>query len=146
MKRIAWNKGKKLDYPVWNKGKKRPEMVGNVYAKGNKPNFTSFKKGQRISPETEFKKGLMSDIQKGSNNSNWKGGYSPLRKLEELAGRKKTILCEVCGIAGKICFDHNHKTGKFRGWICSHCNFALGNVKDNPRILIALANYLKRNV
>jgi hypothetical protein len=36
---------------------KRPDMIGNKLAVGNKGNKTSIKKGQHLSPETEFKKG-----------------------------------------------------------------------------------------
>ena len=35
---------------------------GNQFAKGNPPNITSFKKGQHHSPETEFKKGCISNM------------------------------------------------------------------------------------
>ena len=39
--------------------------------------------------------------------------------------------------------DHNHKTGKFRGILCGHCNSALGHAHDDPMILRALAAYLE---
>jgi Recombination endonuclease VII len=42
----------------------------------------------------------------------------------------------------KACLDHCHKTGKFRGWLCSGCNTAAGLAGDDPRRLIALARYL----
>jgi len=152
----AWNKGlmvrlnpkgefKKGMIP-WNKGKIFEKMLGNKFAKGNPPNQTSFRKGQRVSIETEFKKGKMSDIQKGELNSNWKGGFTKLKEKEKLAGRKKPNSCEICGAIGKICFDHDHKTGKFRGWICGRCNFALENARDNSELLIAMADYLRKNV
>lgn len=139
---IPWNKDKQLHYPVWNKGKNRPEMIGNEWAKGNKPNKTSFKKGQRISIATEFKIGSRQDKE---NNANWKGGLTRKDKKEVIAGRPRPTACEVCGGGGTICFDHCHKTGKFRGWLCSRCNFALGNVRDNADLLVALAEYI-RNV
>lgn len=41
--------------------------------------------------------------------------------------------------------DHNHKTGKIRGLLCSNCNTTLGKCKDNPEILLNLINYLKDN-
>ena len=53
--------------------------------------------------------------------------------------------CEVCGNKNKICYDHSHDTGEFRGWLCSGCNLALGNVNDNPETLRRLAEYLERN-
>lgn len=49
----------------WNKGKKRY---------WNSP--TEFKKGMHYSRATEFKKGEMSEKQKGDKNSCWRGGIS----------------------------------------------------------------------
>lgn len=57
--------------------------------------------------------------------------------------------CEVCGakfFPGRHTgeqWDHNHATGKGRGWLCQGCNKALGSAGDNPLILSALAEYLK---
>ena len=66
-----------------------------------------------------------------------------LTKIQR-ANRPKPEQCEVCSNLGKIVFDHDHKTGKFRGWICQNCNLALGFSKDNPETLILLANYLRK--
>lgn len=65
-------------------------------------------------------------------------------KLMKLASRPKPKECEVCKKTGSVCFDHDHKTGKFRGWICRECNLALGLVKDNEKILISLSEYLSK--
>jgi Recombination endonuclease VII len=65
-----------------------------------------------------------------------------LTKREKQAGRKKPKRCDVCKKPGKICFDHCHKSGKFRGWLCSHCNWALGHAKDNAKLLKKLADYI----
>lgn len=51
--------------------------------------------------------------------------------------------CFVCGGGGKVCYDHDHTTGEFRGWLCSGCNLALGNTHDNPDTLRKLADYLE---
>ncbi len=99
----------------------------------------------------------------GKNNGSWKGGvYSDKKKYdnewrkkhpeilrkwrlknkERKAGRKKSKICEICWESGVICFDHDHKTGKFRGWICQRCNRVLGFVKDNKELLNRLIDYL----
>lgn len=54
--------------------------------------------------------------------------------------------CWICStpfkniIDAKI--DHCHTTGKVRGLLCSHCNTALGLVKDNTGILKNMIHYL----
>jgi hypothetical protein len=62
---------------------------------------------------------------------------------ERLAGRPKPGLCEICGECNiRIVFDHCHRHGHFRGWICDRCNRVLGLIKDSPEILGLLARYL----
>lgn len=52
--------------------------------------------------------------------------------------------CDICGMnSRRICYDHDHNTGEFRGWLCSGCNLALGLVKDNPHTLRKLASYIE---
>lgn len=101
-------------------------------------------KGKKRTPETLKR---MSEAQKGEKGSNWKDGrtknYS-LEHRERVAGRRKPVECEICGAIGKICFDHDHNTGAFRGWICQRCNLVLGHVKDNIELLEALSNYLQK--
>ena len=47
-----------------------------------------------------------------------------------------TGTCALCGSvegAGRrLCMDHDHTTGKFRGWLCSSCNMWLGRMGDSP--------------
>jgi len=84
----------------------------------------------------------------GKRSNHWKGGVSYDMKTykincrEQTAGKKKPEQCELCGSIGVICFDHCHKTGKFRGWICRRCNLVLGMVKDNQELLVSMVDYL----
>lgn len=56
--------------------------------------------------------------------------------------------CEICGRipagvrANTLCIDHDHSTGKFRGVLCSTCNYGLGMFKDKKENLLAAFNYL----
>lgn len=56
--------------------------------------------------------------------------------------------CDACGDAldegHRTHIDHDHKTGRFRGILCGHCNQAAGYVRDNPEKAERLARYLRR--
>jgi hypothetical protein len=67
---------------------------------------------------------------------------------ERQLGRPCPPICEIpgCENTGKIHFDHCHKTGKARGWLCFNCNAALGHVRDRANVLRALADYLDAHV
>ena len=116
---------------------KRPEVREKMSKKLKGRVFTSeWKENLRIS----------------SQCTNSKMGYpKSLILLERIAGRKKPTHCEICGLFGKdvnkngICFDHDHKTGQFRGWICNNCNYALGLVRDNIDTLNEMVKYLKKH-
>lgn len=54
--------------------------------------------------------------------------------------------CEVCGQSPetkRLALDHDHTTGKFRGFLCGNCNKALGLMADDPDRLKAAAKYLE---
>jgi hypothetical protein len=57
-------------------------------------------------------------------------------------------LCAICQTklqrnGREVHMDHCHKTGKFRGILCHHCNRGIGMLGDNPDRLIRAAEYLK---
>lgn len=67
------------------------------------------------------------------------------KKREEQASRPRSILCECCsGEPGKngIVWDHDHKTGNFRGWLCNRCNRVLGMCKDSKDVFEKMIYYL----
>jgi Recombination endonuclease VII len=89
----------------------------------------------------------------------WYKKNKPVRKHKQKAWRQARIElkathprpshCEGCGVPEAIldralCFDHDHATGKFRGWLCFNCNLILGHAKDSRDKLQLLINYLDR--
>lgn len=54
--------------------------------------------------------------------------------------------CEICGAIytnKRLALDHCHKTGKFRGWLCWHCNTALGKLGDSEHGLLKALAYVR---
>jgi endogenous inhibitor of DNA gyrase (YacG/DUF329 family) len=85
----------------------------------------------------------------GDKHWNWKGRMDT-RYMRKSAPRPKPTNCEICNAPESnfkkgLQYDHDHNTGKFRGWLCSNCNTALGLVKDNKQILQELIKYLEVN-
>jgi len=67
------------------------------------------------------------------------------QKLAFEAGRPRPGVCDLCrGNGGGIVFDHCHIEGNFRGWLCDRCNKVLGLIRDNPRLLRRMAQYLEK--
>lgn len=66
-------------------------------------------------------------------------------KMDRMATRPRPEVCENCGTVGKrgVVFDHDHTTGKFRGWLCDNCNRALGLLNDDMERILGLALYLE---
>ncbi len=79
-----------------------------------------------------------------------KYGYEPCNLTAEQLRERYTDHCEICTTKEiecktRLCLDHDHKTGNFRGWICNDCNVLLGRAKDNPNILRSAADYLDKS-
>lgn len=114
--------------------------------------FKNSKERSRKISESKKKlvaEGTLNLLGKGDKSPAWKGGVSKYRfertkTLEDIAGRSKPKVCEVCGNSKKICFDHDHATGHFRGWICGHCNTILGFARDKTELLYKLIDYLNQ--
>ncbi len=68
---------------------------------------------------------------------------------------KQGSLCVICsqpelahhqnGQVRELAVDHDHKTGKVRGLLCTGCNAGLGNFQDSPTTLQKALNYLDKH-
>lgn len=49
--------------------------------------------------------------------------------------------CPICskrtiaGITSKVVLEHDHHSGKVRGWVCDSCNTGIGRFKDDKKLL-----------
>lgn len=54
--------------------------------------------------------------------------------------------CAICGGDGGtrgLFLDHDHLTGRFRGWLCHFCNAGVGHFEDSPGLLARAITYLQ---
>ena len=129
--KTAWNEAHPNYYAEWYKN--HPEFVAKVRIKG--------RVWKKAHPESVRATSAVYNAAHPGYSRTWHAA-----KMEELAGRKKPKRCDVCKkVNRRICFDHCHKSKKFRGWLCHHCNVILGYAKDSPKLLRKLADYLEAN-
>lgn len=115
--------------------------------KGRKGTFNPTEEQRLKMSKNSYKRKMYLAKLNGAEDFNWQTKtYTNRQEIQEkIAGRPKPEYCEVCGRAGRICFDHNHTTGKFRGWLCVKCNCTLGFVGDSKEIFEKLIDYLEKN-
>lgn len=71
--------------------------------------------------------------------------HSTIRRELKKNAPPRPELCECCNkIPIKWVLDHDHKTNKFRGWICDRCNTGLGKLGDDLEGLIKAVKYLNK--
>jgi hypothetical protein len=61
--------------------------------------------------------------------------------------RPEPANCECCGkslLIDGLCLDHDHVTGKFRGWLCNFCNTAIGKLGDSLAGVRRAVAYLEK--
>lgn len=58
--------------------------------------------------------------------------------------------CENCGripgVGRGLALDHDHVTGKFRGWLCYRCNLGIGLLGDSVEGVASAVEYLLKSV
>jgi len=58
-------------------------------------------------------------------------------------GERRSGPCEICDApADPLHLDHDHATGRARGWLCFRCNSMLGLARDSGEILKRAGAYL----
>lgn len=86
------------------------------------------------------------------NPEKWRESWIKSKRREQgilnPSGEIRYGSCEnsSCSFNGQLYYDHDHKTGLFRGWLCCACNLAAGNCADDPERLVGLADYLRRKL
>ena len=82
-------------------------------------------------------------------NNNRKRSYNFPPELFTERFTSQGEVCAICkspdaGGRGAFHADHDHQLVQPRGVLCHNCNVALGNFQDNPEILQAAIDYLKK--
>ena len=67
-----------------------------------------------------------------------------IEKITTISSDGRALLTRIPKkITDDLVIDHDHETGKFRGWLCRRCNIALGKFNDDIPTLKNAIKYLK---
>jgi len=75
-----------------------------------------------------------------------KFGITPEQYAQLLVEQEHVCaICKGSDSSGRaLAVDHDHTTGEIRGLLCSRCNPGLGQFQDDPTLLQAAIDYLRR--
>lgn len=65
-------------------------------------------------------------------------------KIDLQDGRCDICRCTPIERTNAFAVDHDHKTGKVRGILCTPCNSALGLLRDDAAIIDSAAEYIRK--
>lgn len=88
---------------------------------------------------------------RGYRKDDLKYKYGMVEEDYEILFRQQGGSCAICrapsySLSRPLMVDHCHKTGRVRGLLCCNCNFGIGNLQDDPKLLaVALAYLLKED-
>ena len=71
--------------------------------------------------------------------------YGLLPKEAKLLKEKYNGICPICNERKASAIDHDHKTGKVRGYICNKCNLGL-HYMENIELKNNMEKYLKGEI
>ncbi len=99
----------------------------------------------RIAAETAEEKAAKREYQRqwrAKNRERLRQQHREQRGIVDAHGERQTGPCQICKTDTALQLDHDHSSGKIRGWLCNRCNLGLGYFSDDPVRLQAAAVYL----
>jgi len=131
-KRIQWKKRYRqtLKYKKYN-NEYQKKYIKNGKGKKNHNKYNKSKKGKAFIQKSFLKRTYNITIEE----------YKKIKTNQN----NKCAICNIDLYKEKSCIDHNHINGKVRGILCRSCNWGIGHLKDNIKIIQSAVDYLKKH-
>jgi Autographiviridae endonuclease VII len=137
---MSWTKEKKAEY-------------AKEYRRVNRQKIAAQRKARReADPERarENNRKWRKNNQRSVKNSYLKKKYGVTLEWYEEVLELQGGVCAICegppnSKNGYYSVDHCHKSGWTRGLLCSNCNSGIGNLRDDPDLVVKAGNYLLKH-
>lgn len=133
-------------FDVKKTGDSFPKKICNVCHK--LLNTTEFAKNQNAKNNRSVRRPSCRECRKKIEGVNMK--TSEKRKWLKIKPINEPFECPIClkrtiaGITSKVVLEHDHHSGKVRGWVCDSCNTGIGRFKDDKEILKRAIKFIKK--
>ena len=118
--------------------KDNPEKVKEYKRRWRHKNLEKVNKQSR-----EIRKANPERTKLSQRKSSLKSQYGLTLEQFDLLSKSQNYECRICNRKIKLCVDHDHKTGKVRGLLCSRCNRCIGQFEENVIFLKNAIKYIK---
>lgn len=120
--------------------------MGENYRRHYKENV-EFREKRRVKQREWNSKNKFYRALRRSSSAAKRGGYAEcVASLSDItiAFNGECVICgaKECELTKGLCMDHDHKTGAFRGWLCTSCNVAIGLMRDSFDVAYRASQYL----
>lgn len=112
------------------------------YRKKNKKKFLEYGRQYRKNNHEICKKRDLKKI--GWSIELWNKKFKEQKGVCAICGKKETEIHPATGKIKPLSADHNHKTKKPRGLLCTFCNVLIGAAKEKESTLLSAIEYLKK--
>lgn len=126
-------------------GKKRDKnSLTKKCSKCNKefPNTSDYFFEYKNKKQTRFRSICKSCHVDQNMSSHFKNRYGKTKDEIDLLKKQQYNKCAICGKECELFVDHEHKSNKFRGLLCTQCNTGIGMLKDDVTILDNAIKYI----
>ncbi len=138
------NKDNFREYYQKNKDKRRKQQMKWREENKEKIKENSKKDREKLKGKSEEWK-EQNRMRKKESNLKMKFGLTQ-KDYNKLLEQQNGV-CAICGCepnGKKLAVDHNHKTEKNRGLLCTNCNLCLGLLKEDIFLFKEAIKYLKK--
>lgn len=142
----SWNwKGDILRYPSGSPKYPKQRRISQTGLKSSDPKYQSVYYNLNKEDRVNYQKKYWT---KEKRRTRTLRNYGLTIQSWEKMFYEQGFACAICKSKTSAKFgwatDHNHKTGKVRGILCSNCNTAIGQMKEDSKRLRLAADYIDK--
>jgi len=144
-RKVTLNKGDFQIFNVKRIGDSFPKKICNICHK--LINTTEFAKNQNAKNNRSVRRPSCRECRKKLEGVDM--NRSEKKKWSKSKPMNEPFECPICakrtiaGITSKVVLEHDHRSGKIRGWVCDSCNTGIGRFKDDKELLKRAIKFIK---